>query len=398
MGRGITLAPCGLAIESIETEADTLRIGATPVSANAACPVCGTTSDQIHSRYRRTLTDLPSQGRRVVVTVSARRFRCLVSDCRRQIFAERLETAVGGPFARRTLRLDGIVHHLGLALGGRPGQSFARRLLLPVSNDTLLRMVRRRAVQSRDEPRVIGIDDFAWKRGHRYGTIICDLERRRILDILPGRGAATAPAWLADRPSITIIARDRGAGYRQAAAEGRPDAVQVADRWHLMENASAAFLTAVQRSMTTIRKAIGAGTVDPEALTAAERRQHTRWLRRQAENTEILALSKRGVAIKEIMRRTDKSRRLVRQVVRDGRADIFRSRMSSLDPFRTQLEAAWTGGSQKGAALWRAMKTKGFTGSLRVVTEWTTRKRKDEGTAAPDKRPAKHRRPAASPA
>jgi hypothetical protein len=165
-----------------------------------------------------------------------------------------------------------------------------------------------------------------------------------------------------------------------------------------MENASAAFLTAVQRSMTTIRKAIGAGTVDPEALTAAERRQHTGWLRREAENTEILTLSKRGVAIKEIMRRTDKSRRLVRQVVRDGRADIFRSRMSSLDPFRTQLEAAWTGGSQKGAALWRAMKTKGFTGSLRVVTEWTTRKRKDEGTAAPDKRPAKHRRPAASPA
>jgi len=112
-----------------------------------------------------------------------------------------------------------------------------------------------------------------------------------------------------------------------------------------MENASAAFLTAVQRSMTTIRKAIGAGTVDPEALTAAERRQHTGWLRREAENTEILTLSKRGVAIKEIMRRTDKSRRLVRQVVRDGRADIFRSRMSSLDPFRTQLEAAWTGGS-----------------------------------------------------
>ena len=109
MGRGITLAPCGLAIESIETEADILRIGATSVSTTAACPVCGTVSARIHSRYRRTLTDLPSQGRRVVLTVSARRFRCVVADCGRRIFAERLETTVGGPFARRTMRLDGIV-------------------------------------------------------------------------------------------------------------------------------------------------------------------------------------------------------------------------------------------------------------------------------------------------
>ena len=125
MGRGITLAPCGLAIESIETEADTLRIGATPISTAATGPVCGTVSARVHSRYRRTLTDLPSQGRRVVLTVCARRFRCVQADCRQRIFAERLETTVGGPFARRTVRLEGIVHHLRLALGGRPGQSFA---------------------------------------------------------------------------------------------------------------------------------------------------------------------------------------------------------------------------------------------------------------------------------
>lgn len=231
------------------------------------------------------------------------------------------------------------------------------------------------------------MDDFAWKRGHRYGTIVCDLERRCIIDILPDREAATAAAWLAGHPSITVIARDRGAGYRQAAAESRPDAVQVADRWHLMENASAAFLTAVQRSMVAIRKAVGAGVVDPEALSAAERRQHTGWLRREAENAGILALAAQGVAIKEIVRRTDKSRGLVRKVVRGSRNDIFRSRMSSLEPFLAQLETAWAGGSHNGAALWRAMKAKGFTGGLRVVTEWATRKRKDEGAAIRDNRP-----------
>jgi transposase len=119
MGHGITRAPCGLSIQSIETETDKLRIGATPLDTTTVCPLCGTRSTHIHSRYRRTLTDLPSQGRRVVVTIGARRFRCLVTDCRRQIFAERLETTVGAAFARRTARLEGIVHHLGLALGGR---------------------------------------------------------------------------------------------------------------------------------------------------------------------------------------------------------------------------------------------------------------------------------------
>ncbi|HEX7562430.1 MAG TPA: ISL3 family transposase [Bradyrhizobium sp.] len=389
MGRGITLAPCGLTIERIETEADKLLIVARPVSKTAACPACGRTSASVHSRYQRSLSDLPSQGRRVRVTVCARRFRCVVTDCPQRIFAERLEATVVGPFARRTARLEGIVHHLGLALGGRPGQSFARRLLLPVSNDTLLRVVRRRAAKLAEATRVIGIDDWAWKRGHRYGTIICDLERRRIIDILPNREAATVTAWLADRPSICVIARDRGVGYKQAATDGRPEAIQVADRWHLMENASAAFLTIVQRSMQTIRKAIGNGVVDPALLSSAELRQHAGWLRREKENAAITALTKQGVAIKEIVRQTGHSRGLVRQVVRGGRTDVFRNRTSSLEPFLTQLDKEWVDGCHNGATLWRRVKATGFIGSLRVVAEWTTRRRKEEGPTPGNTRPCK---------
>ena len=301
-----------------------------------------------------------------------------MAECHQKIFTERLEATASRPFARRTMRLEGIVHHVGLALGGRPGQSIARRLLLPVSKDTLLRVVRRDAARPDAAPRVVGIDDWAWKRGHRYGTIICDLEKRRVIDILPDREAATVTTWLAAHPTISVIARDRGAGYIQAATEGRPDAIQVADRWHLMENASAAFLTAVQRSMRTIRAAVGAGVVDPTLLSCAERRQHAAWLRRQEENTTILALAGQGIAIKEIVRRTGKSRGVVRQVVRGGRADIFRSRMNSLDPFITQLETAWANGCRNGAALWRRVKAAGFVGSLRVVTEWATRRRRPE--------------------
>ena len=235
MAKGITLAPCGLIVERIEPEADALVIVARPTAGSAVCPTCGQRSDSIQSRYQRLLSDLPSQGKPVRIKVLARRFRCLMADCRRRIFVERLDTAVTRPFARRTSRLEGLVHHLGLALGGRPGRSFARRLLLPVSKDTLLRVVRRHAAQPATEPRVVGIDDWAWKRGHRYGTIICDLERRRIIDILPDREAATVASWLTEHPSITVIARDRGVGYKQAATDGLPDAVQVADRWHLME-------------------------------------------------------------------------------------------------------------------------------------------------------------------
>jgi transposase len=389
MAKGISLAPCGLIIERIEPADDALIIVARPASMSAACPTCGQSSDSIHSRYQRVLSDLPSQGKLVRIKVLARRFRCVVADCRQLIFVERLEVAVARPFARRTSRLEGLVHHLGLALGGRPGQSFARRLLLPVSKDTLLRIVRRHAVQPTTEPRVVGIDDWAWKRGHRYGTIVCDLERRCIIDLLPDREAATVTHWLARHPSITVIARDRGVGYKQAATDGRPAAVQVADRWHLMENASAAFLNAVRRSMHAIRKAVGVGAVDPASLSAAERRQHSGWLLREAENAQILTLAAQGVAIKEIMRRTDKSRGLVRQVVRGARTDMFRSRMSSLDPFLAQLEAAWAGGCHNGAALWRRMKSLGFIGGLRVVTEWATRKRKEEGTTTADKRPCK---------
>jgi hypothetical protein len=143
MSRGLSLAPCGLVIERVESETDKLLLVARPISKTADCPTCGGISARIHSQYQRALADLPSQGRLVRIRLWARRFRCAGAECQQTIFTERLEATASRPFARRTTRLEGIVHHLGLALGGRPGQSIARRLLLPVSKDTLLRVVRR---------------------------------------------------------------------------------------------------------------------------------------------------------------------------------------------------------------------------------------------------------------
>jgi transposase len=124
---------------------------------------------------------------------------------------------VAGRSSRRTSRLEAIVHHLGIALGGRPAAALARRLMLPVSKDTLRRVVRRHATCDRSPLRVIGIDDWAWKRGQRYGSIICDLEQRRIVDLLPDREPATVEDWLSHHPEVRVISRDRGGGYGQAA-------------------------------------------------------------------------------------------------------------------------------------------------------------------------------------
>lgn len=160
-----------------------------------------------------------------------------------------------------------IIYHLALALGGRPASRFADRLMTPVSKDTLLRQLRRRGRPGFAAPRVVGIDDWAWRRNQRYGTIICDLERRRPIRLLEDREPATAQDWLEGQPQIEIIARDRGGGYALAAAKALPEATQVADRWHLMENASSAFLDAVRRSMRDIRTAVGAAVINPSRLT-----------------------------------------------------------------------------------------------------------------------------------
>ncbi len=171
------------------------------------------------------------------LVIAARRFYCDAVLCCRRIFGERFEADVLAPWARRTARLDHFVHHLGLALGERPAATIARRLMVQVSNDTLLRIVRRRGIPRIDPPTVIGFDDWAWRRNQRYGTIIGDVERRKTVALLPDRERAAAQAWLPGQQQISIVARDRGGAYALAAAKALPDTTQVADLWHLMENA-----------------------------------------------------------------------------------------------------------------------------------------------------------------
>ena len=372
------LVPPGFAADFATSDSDKTVVNIRATTMSCPCPGCGVSSERVHGRYSLRLADLPISGRRAVLVLLARRFRCRTFGCAGRIFSERFGADVLKPWARRAARLDRIIHCPALTLGGRPAASFSRRLCIPVSDDTLLRALRIHGSPSFPPPSIIGIDDWAWRRNQRYGTLICDLERRKTIALLPDREPATAQAWLAGQPQIGIVARDRGGGYALAAQKALPNAVQVADRWHLMENASQAFLGAVRKTMREVRAAIGAATINPELLTAAEKLQYEGFLRREETNAAILAMSRESATIKRIVRRAGYSRGLVRNVLRGRKSDVFRVRSSSLEAYLPWLDEQWAAGRRNGAELWRSLKSRGFRGCPRVVSEWSGRRRRSE--------------------
>ena len=222
-------------------------------SVRAACPCCNRSSSRIHSRYTRTVADLPWHGIAVKLELCVRRFRCQNSLCAQHIFCERLPRVVAH-YARRTVRLTAALELIGFAVGGEAGARLARELGLNVSPDTLLRRLHHQAQKETPIPRIIGVDDFAFRRGQRYGTLLVDLERRYPVDVLPDREAATLSAWLKAHPGIEIVTRDRSKAYANGISAGAPAAVQVADRWHLLKNLREAMEKLLKRQLQQKRQ------------------------------------------------------------------------------------------------------------------------------------------------
>jgi transposase len=367
----------GLRLVQVALVSDRIVLEVAASRSGARCPSCGQRSRRVHSRYVRRLADEPIGGRRVAIRFSVRRFRCTRRTCARRTFAEQAPT-LAARSARRTVSLDGHLRGIGVTLGGRPGARFAARRAIRTSRTTLIRLVRGMPAPAVTTPTVLGVDDFALRRGHRYGTILVDAEARRVVDLLEDPSAEALVAWLADHAGVERICRDRDGVYAGAASRGAPGARQIADRWHLAHNLAEAMERFAGRALTALRatEEEATGAPQPTAPFTPPPALGRLAARTEQRHAAVQALLAEGLTVAAVARRLGLDWRTARKFAgAPTAAPLVRAcrYRTTLDPFVPYLAQRWGEGQHVAAALFGELRARGYRGSERTVRAYLAR-------------------------
>ena len=355
----------------------------------APCPTCRKVSHSRHSRYWRTLKDLPAHGSKVTVKLHVNRWRCRNQSCAVRFFTLPL-AGVAQAHARETNRLRDLTLVVGHALGGLPGQRLMSRLSMPTSDDTILRRLKHLTRESvTSEVRAVGVDEWAWSKGQSYGTIVVDLEQGRVVDLLAESSAEALAAWLTAHPGITTISRDRHGRYAEGARRAAPDATQVADRFHLVRNLG----QAVERELAVHRRDLRvslSNQVTAAAKSEGEKktkqiRVRSRVVEQHRETVEqrrqeklqlfqtVQQMRAEGMRVSDIARRLGINRRRIDKWVR-LKEFPERSRMQPrpgmVESFQDYLRQRWEQGCHHGRELLAEIRQLGYVGCYSRLAEF----------------------------
>jgi len=404
-----------LHFETLRLEDHHLTRVAAMTAPKALCPDCHQPSHRMHSGYPRTLADLPWAMMPVEVRLQVRRFCCDTPICERTTFTERLPT-VAPLYARTTTRLRHSQAYTGLALGGSAGARQLARQSMPGSRSTVLRRVRNLPTPASPPPPIVGIDDWAWRKGHRYGTIVVDLERGCPIDVLEDRLADTVADWLKAHPEVQVVARDRAGAYASGIRQGAPAAVQVADRFHLIQNladALEAVFSAHHQDVAALNEAQSQELVERDdgsvavpvpppsrPPTAQERAEHSR-ARRRALYDKVWELRREPWSADDIARQLGIHRATVCRYWQHPTFPERKARRgrgcSVLSPYKDYLVQRWNDGCLNARRLFREIQAQGYRGSSNTVAQYTRRLRQAPGLAPRHRTPRQARPEVAEP-
>jgi transposase len=370
-------------VDSVELDGDLVTFRVRAKAGDAACSGCGRRSSRVHARYQRQLADLPLGGRRVRVIARIRRFKCVSPRCPQSTFSEQIP-GLTAPFARRTPPLTGALVKVALALAGRPGSRLSAELAMPSCRDVLIRLIRAQPIPVAGHIAVLGVDDFSVRRGQSYNTILIDMSSHKPVDVLPDREAGTLAAWLREHPEVQTVCRDRASAYAEGIRTGAPQAIQVADRFHLWKNLCEAAQKTVAAHHRCLRAAAQAEPAAPEppvpmSLPAAEPAAPPGRTYRLAERTraryaavhESLA---RGLSRAAVSRELNLDIQTVRRFANATCAEELlgkaEHRATKLDPYIDLVNQRWNEGTTIAGTITAELRALGFKGDVQTVRRY----------------------------